>query len=248
MRTQIHSRRSAFGLLGLILLLSSVGAALARSSAPTNTLTFSESLRDKVVCAKEEGDWYCDMFTGDSFTISATILLAGVAITNFDQDTSFDLSVGELDVSHILGDDPHYATNKTSATFVDTYTDDNNKSHVYQTTKLKWTAKQLTVTITGKTSDIDTSDLTPIMADSYDGNDSGPINDTTSGSVDLGDASVTFDTVTVTGTVATKDVIAKDENEFWPSTVKIKGVGVGASSIVTPTNAVTIASLPALGR
>ena len=223
MHTQIHSRRSAFGLLGLILLLSSVGAALARSGAPTNTLTFSESLRDKVVCVKQEGDWSCDMFTGDSFTISATILLAGVAITNFDQDTSFDLSVGDFDVSYSLGDDTKYAPGKTSATFVETYTDDNDRSHVYQTTKLKWTAEQLTVSITAKSSDIDTSGLTPIMAYNYDESDSGPINDTTSGSIDFGDASVTFDTVTVTGTVATKDVTAKDDSDFSLSTVKIKG-------------------------
>lgn len=227
MCTQIHTRRSAFGLLSLMLLLSSVGAALARSSAPTNTLTFSESLSDKVVCAKEEGDWSCDMFTGDSFTISATILLAGVDITNFDQDTSFDLSVGELDVSHSLNEDPKYMPGKTSATFVDTYTDDSDKEHIYQTTHLKWTANQLTVSITAKSSDIDTSGLTPIMADSYDGSDSGKTNDTTSGSIDFGDASVTFDTVTVTGTVATKDVKAKDGSDFSPSTVKIKGVGVG---------------------
>jgi len=225
MRTQIHSRRSAFGLLSLMLLLSSVGAALARSSAPTNTLTFSESLSDKVVCVKEEGDWSCDMFTGDSFTISATISLAGVDITNFNQDTSFDLSVGELDVSHSLNDDPKYTPGKTSATFVDTYTDDSDKEHIYQTTHLKWTANQLTVSITAKSSDIDTSGLTPIMADSYDGSNPGPINDTTNGSIDFGDASVTFDTVTVTGTVATKDVTAKDGSDFSPSTVKIKGKG-----------------------
>jgi hypothetical protein len=223
MRTQIHSRRSAFGLLGLILLLSSVGAALARSGAPTNTLTFSESLRDKVVCVKEEGDWSCDMFTGDRFTISATILLAGVAITNFDQDTSFDLSVGDFDVSYSLGDDTKYAPGKTSATFVETYIDDNDKEHIYQTTKLKWTAEQLTVSITAKSSDIDTSGLTPIMASNYDESDPGPINDTTSGSIDFGDASVTFDTVTVTGTVATRDVMAKDDSDFSLSTVKIKG-------------------------
>ena len=54
--------------------------------------------------------------------------------------------------------------------------------------------------------------------------------DTTSGSIDFGDASVTFDTVTVTGTVATSDVRAKDETEFWPSSVKIKGSGIGMQS------------------
>jgi len=195
----------------------------------TNILTFSESLNDKIVCTKDEGDLYCDMFTGDGFTISAKALLANIDITQFDTNTSFELMLGDYcDIAYTLGDDPGYVTGKTSATFVETYTDDNNKERVYQTTRLKWTASQLTVTVKAKTSDIDTSGLQPIIAYDYEGGDSGPISTNMEATMDFGDdLSVAFDTVTVTGKATTKDKTAKDGSDFSLSTVKIKGSGLG---------------------
>jgi hypothetical protein len=230
MKRRMINRRIGIGLMSLTLLALANVCNARTTAAPTNTLTFSETLSDKIVCANDEGDWYCDMFTKDSFTISATVLLSGVDITQFDGDILFDLSVGGLDVPHFLNDDPKYTPVKTSATFVETYVDDNDREHIYQTVKLKWTATQLTVTIKGKTSDIFTSGLSPILAYDYDGVVSGPINNTISGSIVFGDVSVDFDPVTVTGTVLTKDVTTKDKNELFPSTVKIKGSGVGAQS------------------
>ncbi len=201
-----------------------INPAAHAAAASTNTLTFSETLSDKVLCTGNRADgWDCTLLSRDGLTISTKISLSGVTITNFDQNTSFDLSVGNFSVSHSLGDDPKYVPGKTSAIFVDTETNDSGKTVVYQIVRLKWTAKQLTVTITGKTSDTATSNLFPILADSYDGSASGPINSTTTGSIDFGDASVTFGWVAVTGNVVTKDVTGKDGSSFSPSTIKIKG-------------------------
>ena len=230
MKRKMINRKIVVGLMSLTLLAFANVCSYARTAAaPTNTLSYSESLCDKIVCTGNKTDgWTCDMFTGDSFTITGNILLSGVDITQFDVNTSFDLSIGGgFSVSYNLGDDPQYATGKTAATFVETYTDDNDKSHVYQTTRLSWTAAQLAVTITGKTSDIDASGLTPIIASNYEGSDSGPINDVTTASADFGDASVVFGAVTVVGKVTTKDKTAKDGSDFSPSSVKIKGSGIG---------------------
>ena len=221
----------AVGVLSLGMLLFWSGAIFAGTVAPTNTLMFSEKLSDKLVCSGNRAEgWSCDVLTGDGFTISAKILLSGVVITNFDEDTFFDLNVGDFDISYSLREDTKYVPGKTSATFIETYIDDNDKEHVYQTTHLKWTAKQLTVTITAKSSDIYTSFMELILADSFYDNDSGPITDTISdATVDFGSASVTFDLIAVTGAVVAKDRMAKDGEDYSLSTIKIMGRGLGVS-------------------
>ena len=166
---------------------SAINPAAHAAAASTNTLTFSETLSDKVVCTGNTADgWNCALLSRYGLTISAKILLSGVTITNFDENTSFNLKLGRFSVSHSLGDDLKYLLGKTSATFVDKETSDSGRTVVYQTVHLKWTAKQLTVTIRGKTPDASTSNLFPISADNYDGSASGPINGMTSGSIDFG--------------------------------------------------------------
>jgi uncharacterized protein YfaP (DUF2135 family) len=231
MNTQIYSRRNVFGLLGLILLLSSVGTALASSGAVTNTLSFSESFSEKVVCVGSPLS--CGLLDGDTFTISATVLLTGVNIATFGPSTSFDLTLGTLHVSHTLSDDPSYTTGKTSATFIASYVDGKGKTVVYRTVKLKWTAASLTVSVKGKIKDTSASGWTSILADAYADYTSGWLTNTITGSISLGTANVTFDSVTCAGTVLTKQVTAKDGNPFSPSTVKIKGSGGGSVAHTT---------------
>ena len=223
MSTQIRDRRNVFGLLGLILLLSSLSTAFARSGA-TNTLTFSESLAEKVVCVAGPS---CGLVVGDNFTVAGTVLLTGVNINNFDRTTIFDLTLGTLHLNNALGEDPKYATGKTSTTFTDSYVDGKGKTVVYRTVKLKWTAAQLTVSVKGKTKDIRTSGWGSILADAYADYTSGWLTNTITGSISLGDANATFGSVTCGGTVVTKQTRAKDGNTYWPSTVKITGNGLG---------------------
>ena len=217
------------------LALANVGNARPAASL-TNTLTFAESSSDKVACTGDKTDgWSCDLVTGDSLTISTKIELPVGAVANFDQNTSFDMSVGNFSASHSLGDDPKYVPGKTTATFIDTEANDKGKTVVYRIVRLKWTATQLTVTITGKTSDTSTSNLTPILAGNYDGGASGPISGTTSGSISFGTTRVTFDSVAVTGQIVTKHVTGKDGTAFSRSSVKIKGNGMGVAASQTLT-------------
>lgn len=62
-----------------------------------------------------------------------------------------------------------------------------------------------------------------LLAIKYDGQDTGVINDQTNASVGLGALSVNFSNITVTGSVVTKLVTAKDGSEVNLSKVKIKG-------------------------
>ena len=109
---------------------------------------------------------------------------------------------------------------------MDIESDANGRAVTAQTVKLKWTSKQLTVTVTGKA----TPDYgNPVAADSYAGNDSGKISDQLSGSINFSDTTINFDTVTLTGTVKTKTVAAKDGSDYDLSTIAIKGSGTGTA-------------------
>ena len=206
--------------LGVLVLTSNLPAA---SPPPANKLTLVESYADKLVCVSAAGDVSCNPTFSDSYTVSATI--SGV-FTGLTAGTSFELILNNLDVMDVLGDDPKFIPGKsTSATFVDSESDAYGRTVTAQSVKLKWTSKQLTVTITGKA----TLDYgTTVAADNYIGNDSGKISDQLSGSINFSDTVINFDTVTITGTVKTKTVAGKDGSDYDLSTIAIKGSGTGA--------------------
>ena len=210
-------------------LLTLIGAVALEplSAAPlpvANKLTLTESYADKLMCQSAAGDVSCDQTFSDGYTISATI---SGGFTGLTAATSFELVLNGLDIMDVLGDDPKYQPGKsTSATFVDIESDANGRAVTAQTVKLKWTSKQLTVTVTGKA----TPDYgNPVAADSYAGNDSGKISDQLSGSINFSDTTINFDTVTLTGTVKTKTVAAKDGSDYDLSTIAIKGSGTGTA-------------------
>lgn len=126
-----------------------------------------------------------------------------------------------------LGDDPMYLSGKTSATFVRSELNANGKTVAYLTVRLKWTTSLLTVTITGKTSDLWHSALIPILAQVDDGNTTTSISGTADGVVDFDVVSAVFNGITITGSVVTKPATAKDGSEVILSNIKIKGTGTG---------------------
>ena len=216
-----HFARTGRRLSGWVV-LALVSNLPAASPLPANKLTLVESYADKLVCVSAAGDVSCNPTFGDSYTISATI--SGV-FTGLTAGTSFELILNNLDVMNVLGDDPKFTPGKsTSATFVDKESDANGRAVLAQTVKLKWTSKQLTVTITGKA----TPDYgNTVAADNYIGSDSGKISDQLSGNINFSDTVINFDTVTLTGTVKTKTVAAKDGSAYDLSTIANKGSGTG---------------------
>lgn len=206
-------------------------SAVATNSNPlrkpfcSNTLVYTESFADHVACSGGGGGFSCEEFMGDTIKLTVTMSLAGVDITQFNQNTSFDLTVGGFSISHDLGDDTHYKTNETQATFSDRLSNGDFGWVGNLSTRLKWTTTELTATIALKDSDTLDSGLDPILAGSYDGHASGLINDTVAASVDLGAASTSFDQVPSQGSVLTGTVIGRDGMTYTISIIKLKGAG-----------------------
>jgi hypothetical protein len=134
--------------------------------------------------------------------------------------------VGGFSFGDNLGDDPHYLPGKTHATFTEREINGDTDQVVgHQTVRLKWTAEQLTVTITLSDLDILDSVVTPVLADRYDGHATGPITDAITASVNFGNAATTFDVVPVTGAVVTGTGIGPDGMSYTISTIRLKGAG-----------------------
>ena len=214
----------------------------ATPPAPPHKITFTESWADKAgICTYDSSladptdptaAWSCDSpSSSDSITISATI--TGV-FTTVTADTPFTLSLGAFNIPHTVGDDTKFKPGKsTGATFTDLGQDANGKDIVVDKVILKWTAKKLTVTVTGKSVDGTTS----IQASNYEGADTAKLSTTAAtnpetpiaGNITFGDTSVNFDAVDFTGAVTTKNINTKDGTGATLSTISLKGSGTGIS-------------------
>ncbi len=241
-RTGQHTiQAGAFKLLLILpalLALSSPNASAAAKPLPV--LTFSETWNDKVACtgSNSQGDLDCETYSLGKFTVKAVLstndLGAAVDPNQFDGTTTFDITLGDYFFSDTLGDAPGYVAGASKATFLLTNTlctasDNNNSlpcpSKVYETIALTITSNGITVSISAKTgTDANGNTFeTPIDADSFDGDATGPVTDTLSFELDLGDLTVFSDILPVTGTVATKSVTDKTDDQDTLSTIKIKG-------------------------
>ena len=244
MKRAIINHLASTGLLvTLFLTLTITGSTRGATPAPPHKITFTESSADKAgKCTYDStmadptdpaAGWSCDSpSTSESITISATI--TGVFNTAaFTADTPFTLSLGAFSASATLGGDTGDAKYKpgksTSATIPISGQDANGNPVVAGKISLKWTAKKLTVTITGKWGDGSTS----IQASNYEGAESAKISTTTgtspespiSGTIMFDSASVTFATVDFSGSVSTKPINTKDGQGASLSTISLKGSG-----------------------
>lgn len=211
-------------LLGFVTMVL-IGILPVADSFAADSFNFTESLKDRVVCFREEGEVYCEQISSGKFKIIAKLSLSGIDITQFYEETDIEIMIGSFNFIARLGDDPKYTYGKKSAKFIlsEPVEDDegNIKKHIkYLNVSLRWNSKQLTVVINGKTP----SYLDPVLASNYTGGDSGMISDTTVASVRFGDIEVLFD-VYLTSKVRSKTVY-KGEDEFTLYNVQIKGKGV----------------------
>jgi len=191
-----------------------------------NTISFSESLADRFFCTGNKSvGIYCEVVSAQGFNIAASLSLIGQPTGALNASTVFNLAIGNYSVSHKLGDDPHYGSTATSATFVDFSASGYNFTPAYQIIHLKWNAQSLTVTISGKAPDASYSTLGWIDVFNFDGSNSEPITDTIQAAISLGGASLTFNPISVTGFVQTRYATAKDQSHGPLSKIQIKGSG-----------------------
>jgi hypothetical protein len=196
-----------------------------------DSLSFSESYKQKAACVKIEGERFCDVADTGKFKISAKISLSGIDINQFNEETYLSIEFAGFFFEAILGDDPDYTPGVKpgkfvySDEFVDPITEEISNVD-YLVVSLKWTNKQLTVTAKGKTAPY--FFLESILAGNYVGVETGPIEDVVGAAVDfLGEdfeVFVVFDP-NITGKVTTKTV-HKGEEEFDVSTISLKGKGI----------------------
>jgi alpha-tubulin suppressor-like RCC1 family protein len=203
------------GLIALFV-LTNAGASGASIPipVPTNTLSFTESLSDTVICPSPGTN--CDVVPADRPGVTVKVSMVGVNSRPFTPTTSFAFSLGELSVTNILSDDPKYSSGKTGATFTRTGLNNKGKTVILQTVHLAWSVQQLNISISGNSSNI------TILAGLYNGLPSASISTNISGSLVFGDANAVFASIPVTGTVVTKTV-KNGGGEALGSTVSLKG-------------------------
>ena len=212
-------KRIVISLILFVLIIALTSANVYAASA-ANTFKFTDAYAQKVLCSKALG--YCDVFDKGKFKITAKISLAGVDINKFDRETEFYIYVGYFDWYCNLSDDPAYAPGKKSAKILvrteepDYY----GRTYQYLQIQLKWSAKQLAVTITGVTPDA----LVPIWADDYL-YESTSVNDVTDAYIEFGDdVKVHFNPIYIKGKAKVK-YNKKYGGDI--SNIKLTGTGTG---------------------
>jgi hypothetical protein len=196
-----------------------------------DSLSFSESYKQKAACVNIEGEQFCGVADTGKFKISAKISLSGIDINQFNEETYLSIELAGFFFEAILGDDPDYTPGVKHAKFVysDEFVDPITEeiSNIdYLVVSLKWTNNHLTVTASGKTAPY--FFINSILAGNYVGVETGPIEDVVDAAVDsLGEdfeVFVVFD-INITGKVTTKTV-HKGEEDFDVSTISLKGKGI----------------------
>jgi len=219
-----------YALIFLVLWMSGF-LFMAEKGFAVDSLSFSESYRQRAACVRIEGERFCDLADTGKFKISARISLSGIDIDQFNEETYFSVELAGFFFEAVLGDDPGYTPGVKRAKFVyseefqDPITEE-IKILDYLVVNLRWTTKRLTVTISGKTAPY--FFLDPILAGNYVGGETGPIEDITNADINFSgedfEVFAPFD-VNITGKVRSRTVV-KGEEEFEVSTISLKGKGI----------------------
>jgi len=218
-------RVRALTIISILLALQPIQSGFA-AQPPKDSFKFTELVTQHVVNTRSAGSSTVvhTLVTPDTFTISALIDLTGSSEPSISATTVFALSVGGYSISHELGDDKTYNARKTTATFVDSYTEivnGRNKKVVYQTTRLHWTSTYLSASVVAHTTDLASPDWASILANIYIGSPNGPVANSISGSVTFGGAGDIFDPIPVTGRIRETSVTEADKTKITETTVSL---------------------------
>jgi hypothetical protein len=210
-------------LIGFIAVIFIALIAASNSyAASSNSLTFTETYKDKLVCSSKYQ--YCDVMGSGKFTISSSISMSGIDITKFNTETSFVIAVEGFAFERTLGEGGFaYPYKKTKANYVVSEVDIDGISRKYLTVALSWSKTKMTVKVTCITAPWDIE--WPIIAGSYIGEPSSSISEPLSAVINLSDLSVGFD-LTANGSVKTKTSV-KYGDEYDASTISVKASGSG---------------------
>ena len=201
----------------------------------------SETYQDKLFCDSGNN---CGTYQTGSFTINAVLFTgAGLNAASLTGDTPVKIMIGHwfyqgtfgtvcgvppgYGANGKLSDDPRYKAKATRATLPLLYYDSNSKKKSAGTAILGFGKNSVTLAVTCKAgTDARFSYSFPpfIDADTLTGNP-GPVSDTVSAIITIGNDSVLFtNKIVITGTDTVKTTIARDGSTNQLNTIKIKGV------------------------
>ena len=166
---------------------------------------FSESLKEKLVCSSGST---CTVVRTGKFKVSGQVFVGqNLDASDFDPSSVVDVELGNLSFHGTLGDDPNYVAGAKSATFQPTPA---------VKIVLQKGSKGLKITVAGTISDTQS----PVLAGNFVGT-TGPINTSTSASVQLGSHIDSEPNLPIVGSASVKTVV-KDGQSYHLSSVKIK--------------------------
>jgi hypothetical protein len=197
----------------IAMLMSIAGPAVPARGV--DTLKFSETLTDKLACLQQSTGMVCGVVTADKYKVSATVF-AGVGFdpAALNPGTPVQISIGGVQFSSALGDDPRYATGGASAMYLLTHTDTTTgKTVIDRTIALKMSTKGVKISLSG---------TMPVFANQFAGQ-IGTIASTKTARFSIGSFSTTFD-VSLAGKAVQKSS-GKGTQTFTLNSVKLKGVG-----------------------
>ena len=204
-------------------------AVMATATYAADSFKLSETYNSKLKCETERyygyTYFYCEELWSGKFTINAKLFTdTGVNPASFNSETPVEILVGDFYFAGVLGDF-EYVPGGNSATFKFTgekcsgYYYDNCKTVTLGTISLKFSAKGMTVKISGKTDD---ENFYPLFALNWTDKDTGTYTDSTSASISVGGLTYSQE-ISINGTVKRK-VTTKDEEEYSLFNIKLQGV------------------------
>ncbi len=209
--------RTALGLLAGLMMLGA-----ARQTALADSFVLTEKAGGKLVCAREDGERYCEVTPAGTFKVVVTMNWEDlVEISDIDGDTTFSMSIGNLDIEAALDEDPNYTRGKKSAVLRYGHFDDNDKFIEDMRVVLRWTAKRFTAKVTGKVN----VEQGPILADQY-ADEEYTFEDTQDASLSFAGLSIEDRPINITGKTTRRTASrgnGADREEFEIITVKLKG-------------------------
>ena len=154
--------RGGYGICTALLLLGSVA-----QSVWADSLSFSETLADKLISHREEGGTTYEIVQTGTFNLRGTMTWQQLAaITNIDANTEFSIEFGSFTFAGVLGNDPKFKAGRRSASFVMGHENDSGKFVKDYTVSVRWNKTTFSAAVSGRLSGAQGS----VVADRFTGN------------------------------------------------------------------------------
>ncbi|MEN3942249.1 hypothetical protein WJU23_13205 [Prosthecobacter sp. SYSU 5D2] len=217
---------AAAGLTGLAWMFSPV-VADAAAPKPDHTITAGENYSEKIAFVKVDNAKVYYVSSASTYSARAVMKLGETDLSQADEKTHVDFTLGKLELHYLLGDDPKFAPGKKRARFVDKVLNEKGKPVSTRTLTVSWNKKTLTVSVRGATRS-GQADAHPFLrADGFSGYPKGEISTSLSCLVIMGPMNGMYSSIPMKGKANTRTVTPKDKVPRTLTRAGLKGKGPG---------------------